>query len=267
MVEIQNRTLQKSIWGLVLIYYLGESVVFFVIGRIYGFSQVFFLLFLGAGALFCILVGMFLIINKHLFHNNAGEVLSSVNLACKITLFRIIMIPFVIFLIIALKNFQVGPVLAFSIGLTCLSDLFDGIISRRYNQETFMGKILDSSSDYLLLGVVSIAYYLNQLLPPWLFWLLISRLLLHSLGMMVLYLLRRKLIPQTTTFGKIAVASCMILFIFMPVALVFPALERAIKFIEICTGILIFISLVDKGIFFIRGLTLNLAEREGRSVK
>ena len=264
----QNRTLQRSVWSLTSIYYLVEAVVFFVIARIYAFSLVFFLVFLGVQTVFCAAVGLFLIIYKSFFYYiKTGEALFSINLPCGITLFRITMIPSVIFLIIALKSYPVGAVLALFIGLTCVSDLFDGYISRRCNEETFIGKIMDSVSDYLLLGVVAIAYYIYRLLPVWLFWLIISRILLHSLGMLILLLLRKKLIPQTTIFGKIAVASGMILFVFKPAALIFPVLAYATKFIEIGAGILIALSLADKGFFLIRGITQILAEHQGGSVE
>ena len=268
MAVSQDRTLQKSIWILMFIYYLVESASFLIVTRVYAFSPAFFRFFLIVQTVFCAIVGLFLIVNRSLFYiTNTREALSSVNLACRISLFRITMIPSVIFLIIALKDYPVGPVLAPYIGLTCLSDLFDGYISRRLNEETFIGKILDSSSDYLLLGVVAIAYYFHQLLPSWLFWLLISRLFLHSLGMMILFLLRKKLIPQTTIFGKIAVAASMILFVFKPAALIFPVLKQATGFVEISAGILIALSLVDKGIYLIRGIAGNLAERQSGPIK
>ena len=251
-----------------LIYYLVESVSFLIVARIYTFSPVFFLLFLSVQTIFCAVVGLFLAINKGLFYyTKTGEALTSVNIACKITLFRITMIPSVIFLIIALKTRPVGPVLAPFIGLACLSDAFDGYVSRRNDEETFIGKILDSISDYLLLGISAIAYYFYGLLPSWLFLLILCRLLLHSAGMMILFLLRKKLIPQTTIFGKIAVAACMILLVFKPAALIFPFLKQATAFIETGAGILIILSMADKGVYFIRGIAHNLAERQGGSVK
>ena len=262
MDVLKKARLRNSIWGLLLIYYLAESAISFAIARIYAFSLVFILFFLGVQTAFCAIVGIFLVSNRNLFYIiKTGVTLSSINLACGITLFRISMIPSIIFLIIALKSYPIGPVLAILIGLTCLSDLLDGHISRWRNEETFIGKILDSSSDYLLLGGVAIAYYFHQLLPSWLFWLLISRLLVHSLGMMILFLLRKKLVPQTTIFGKIAVASGMILFIFIPMKLIFPAIQQATKFIETGAGILIALSLADKGIFLVRGIKGVLAER------
>ena len=250
------------------VYYLAESAVFFTIAVVYAFPLGFFCLFLAVQITLDAIVCLFLILKQKFFYLvKTGKPLSSVNLASKITLFRITMIPSVLFLIIALRTYPVGPVLALFIGLTCLSDLFDGYISRRRGEETFIGKILDSSSDYLLLGVVAIAYYFYRLLPAWLFWLILSRLLLHSLGMMVLFLLRRKLVPQTTIFGKIAVAATMVLFVYKPAAVIFPLMKSGTAFVEICSGVLIALSLVDKGIYLTRGIALNLAERQNRFPK
>ena len=273
MADLKDKKLRKSILCLLVIYYLAESAVFLAVARIYNFSLFFAVIFLCTQTVFLAIVGVFLILNRNLFYIvkkgepsqspdssrvPSGEILSSVNFACRITLFRITMIPSVFFQIIAIRTYPVGKILALLISLTCLSDLFDGYISRRRNEETFIGKILDSSSDYLLLGTAAIAYYIHQLLPPWLFWLIVSRLLVHSLGMIILFRLRKKLIPQTTIFGKIAIAAVMTLFVFTPAKLVFPVLRYAARFIETGAGILIALSLVDKGIYLVRGINETL---------
>ena len=284
MADLKDKKLRNSILNLLLIYYLAESAVFLATARTCNFSLSFTVIFFCVQTAFFAITGVFLIFNRNLFYiiktenpsrarslrsdqteAPSGETLSSVNFACRITLFRITMIPSVFFLIIAHKTYPVGKILAFLIGLTCLSDLFDGYISRQRNEVTFIGKILDSSSDYLLLGTVAIAYYIHQLLPSWLFWLILSRLLVHSLGMMILFLLRKKLIPQTTVFGKIAIAAVMILFVFTPAKLIFPVLRYAAKFIEAGAGILIALSLVDKGFFLVREISGILKSAKSQS--
>jgi len=263
MADLEEERLRNSILQLMLICYVAESAVFFVITRVYTLSPVFFCIFLGAQTSFLAGVSVFLIAKRKFFYLvKTGKALSAVNLASKITLFRLSMIPSVLFLIIAMKNYPVGHVLVLFIGLSCLSDLFDGYVSRRRNEETFMGKILDSACDYLFLGIVAIAYYIYHFLPSWLFWLIISRLLLHSAGMLILFLLRRKLIPQTTILGKVAVAATMVLFVFKPAAWVFPNIVSWTKFIETGAGILIGLSLADKILYLARGIAHNSAERQ-----
>ncbi|MCL2318510.1 MAG: CDP-alcohol phosphatidyltransferase family protein [Treponema sp.] len=255
MKGLEDRTLKKSIVGLIGIYYAAIVVVFSAVAWMYSFALAFFCFFLIAQTAFLAIAGLLLVINRKFFYLvKTGKILGSVNLASRITLFRITMIPPIFFLILAIKNYHTGPVLALFTGLACLSDLFDGYISRRFNEETFMGKILDSSCDYMLLGLLAIGYYIYGLLAAWLFWLLISRLLLHSLGMLALFLLRRKLVPQTTIFGKIAVAVSMVFFVYKPAALIFPVLNAGMKFIEISAGILIALSLADKVIYLARGI-------------
>ena len=268
MDDPENKTLKKSIWKLLWIYYLLTLVVFLTVARLYSFAVFFICLFIAVQTIYLAIADFLLVMKRRFFYlTRNGKVLSTVNLASKITLFRISMIPLVLFLIIAMKNYHVGAVLAVFIGLVCLSDFFDGYISRRRNEETFMGRILDSSCDYLLLGVVAIAFHIDGLLSHWLFWLLLSRLLLHSLGMLVLFLLRRKLNPQTTLFGKIAVAATMVLFVYMPAAWIFPVLMPGVKLVEICAGILIALSLVDKGIYLARGIRGSSAESQAGTIK
>jgi len=263
MGDLEDTRLRNSIVGLMLICYVVESAIFFMITRVYSLSRVFFCFFLGAQTIFLGGVSVYLIVKRKFFYLvKTGKALSSVNLASRITLFRLTMTPTVLFLIIALKSSHVGPVLVLFIGISCLSDLFDGYISRRCDEETFMGKILDSACDYLFLGIVAIAYYIYSFLPSWLFWLIISRLLLHSAGMLILFLLRRKLIPQTTIMGKVAVAATMVLFVFKPVARVFPAMVSWTRFIETGAGILIGLSLVDKILYLARGIARSSAKRQ-----
>ena len=268
MAESKNEMLQKSIIKLICSYYAAELAVFFIITLVYAIPIAFFFLFLAVQTIFLTGISMFLIAKRNFFYLvSTGEILHTVNLATKITLFRISMIPVVIFQTIALKSHSVGHALAFFLGLTCLSDLFDGYVSRRLKQVSYMGKILDSSCDYLLVGVVAITYYIYHLLPSWLFWLMISRLLIHSIGMLILYILSGKLVPQTTIFGKIATATGMIILVYKPAELVFPVLKLATVYVEIGAGVLIALSLADKGIFLIRGISRQLLEAQGASVK
>jgi phosphatidylglycerophosphate synthase len=173
-------------------------------------------------------------------------------MANKVTLLRITMLPFLLFLILAFQDYPVGPVLLPVFCLVFITDMADGYLARTKKEETFIGKILDSLGDYLLLGVIGIAYAYFRLLPVWLFVLLLCRLFLQALMMMILYLVRKKLEPQTTLFGKITVAATMILFVIEPVAVIMTPVKSYIPYFEMILGVLIGISLVDKGIYFSR---------------
>jgi phosphatidylglycerophosphate synthase len=250
-----NALLRRSVGIVLLGYSLAESLGFFIIARIFSFSPGFFLVFLGIQTAFHLILFLFLLVNTRLFFNiRTAKQLTRINTANKITLLRITMLPFLLFLILAFQHYPVGPVLLPVTGLTFITDLIDGYLSRKKNEETFIGKILDSISDYLLLAVIGIAYAVFRLLPFWLFALLLFRFFIQSLLMMILCLVRKKPEPQTTLWGKITVAAAMVLFVIEPAAVVFTEVKPYTPYLEIITGVLIGISLADKGIYFFSSL-------------
>jgi phosphatidylglycerophosphate synthase len=251
----EKARLQRSVGVVLLGYSLGEGLVFFIAARIFSLPPGFFPGFLGVQTAFHLILFLFLAANTRLFFNiRTAKPLTRINMANKITLLRITMLPFLLFLILAFQRYPVGPILLPAIGLTFITDLADGYLSRSKNEETFIGKILDSISDYLLLAVIGIAYGVFQLLPFWLFALLLFRLFIQSLLMTILYLARKKLEPQTTLFGKITVAAAMVLFVIEPMAVVFTGIKPYTPCLEVIMGVLIGISLVDKGIYFFSSL-------------
>jgi phosphatidylglycerophosphate synthase len=257
--------LVRSIIGTVLAYFFGEAGVFFILTRVYAFPGDFFLLFLAVHFVFQLGVMIFLILNTHHFYNfQSGEKETRVNWANKITLFRISMLPFLIFLLLAVERFSggaprhnTGPVLVSAFAITFLSDFVDGRLARSRKLETYIGKILDSGSDYMLLGTTAVSFFLTKLIKPWLFWTIIGRLFINALGMFILFLVRKKLSPQTTIIGKVAIAAIMILFVLESASIplaeisggIFPAV---VGYIEIGVGILILLSVADKIVYFVR---------------
>jgi phosphatidylglycerophosphate synthase len=245
--------LLTSIISTIALLFLGESAVFFTLSRLYGFDTDFFLLFLAAQAGFDLVLSVFLAVNRGLFYNiRSGRAETCVNLPNKITLFRITMLPFLIFLIHTSQKQTVGPALAIVVALTFLSDFVDGRLARAKNLETYMGKILDSVSDYLVLGTTAAAFCFFRLIKTWLFLFIIGRLFIHALGMMILYLLRKKLSPQTTVLGKVTIAVIMV-FLAIESAALFLGRPLWMNYVEIAVGIVICLSVVDKLIYFIKG--------------
>jgi phosphatidylglycerophosphate synthase len=243
-----------SIISTLAAFFLGESAVFFVLSRLYGFSIDFFLLFLAAEAGFDLVISVFLVLNRGFFYNiRSGEAEPRVNLSNKITLFRITMLPFLIFLIYASRMRSVGPALVISIALTFLSDFVDGRLARAKNLETYMGKILDSASDYLVLGATTAALCFFRRIKTWLFLLIAGRLFIHSLGMLILYFVRKKLSPQTTILGKVTIASIMV-FLTLESAVLFLGRPLWMDYVEIAAGIMILLSVMDKLVYFVKSL-------------
>ena len=93
------------------------------------------------------------------------------NLPNLITIARILLVPFTVWLIIsgaygfAFVSFVVAGV----------SDGVDGYIARRYNMRTELGAYLDPLADKALLVSVYITLGLLKVLPPWLVILVVSR--------------------------------------------------------------------------------------------
>jgi phosphatidylglycerophosphate synthase len=106
---------------------------------------------------------------------------------------------------------------------------------------------------------MAIVYYIFRLLPAWLFLLILSRLVFHILCMAILYRVRKRLEPRTTLFGKITIASLMILFIIEAAAVILPRLRAFIIYVEITAAALIGLSIIDKAVYFV---TLYQAPRD-----
>lgn len=78
------------------------------------------------------------------------------NLALKLTLFRVILIP--LFLLIYFLPFAGSNWVAFAIFvIASVTDFFDGWIARTYQQETLLGAFLDPVADKILICVILIA--------------------------------------------------------------------------------------------------------------
>jgi phosphatidylglycerophosphate synthase len=256
MNAFRRAPLTLSILLVIGIYGVLEAIAFTMVAAAFGFSAAFLALYLGIQFAFHIALGLFLLGGSSFFYNvNTGERLTRVNAANKITLLRISMLPSVLFMIVAAKDFRVAPILIPALAVTFLTDLVDGRISRAKNQVTLMGKILDSVSDYSLLIVVAVAYYVYKLIPGWLFWIIASRLFFQAIGMLCILLIRKSVETKTTIFGKAAIATIMSLFAVEALKFIRPGEPLPYNsHIEAAAGIIVALSILDKGYFFARSI-------------
>lgn len=97
------------------------------------------------------------------------------NLANKLTIIRIFLVP--IFLIfIAVKSFPYGNIIAtFIFIIASLTDQLDGYIARSRNQITNFGKFMDPLADKLLVTAALISLVELQLIPSWAAIIIIAR--------------------------------------------------------------------------------------------
>jgi phosphatidylglycerophosphate synthase len=231
-----------------------ESLVFTLVSYTYTFSLNLFISFLSIQIVFHIaLCAALLLLSPGFYIIDSKKKLETVNLANGLTIFRISMLPTILFLIIAQRNYDIGPLLFVCIGITFITDLLDGFISRRTNKVTFIGKILDSASDYALIIVVALAYHVHGVLPSWLFALILFRIFFQASGMALILIISKKIEPNTTFLGKIAVATIMVLFAIIAFDIFFHFPHSWIMiYLYNISGIIILISIIDKGWQFVR---------------
>lgn len=103
------------------------------------------------------------------------------NLPNKLTIFRVILIPFfIVFLMIPdmpfLPSAEWGKWIAFGIFiLASLTDLLDGKIARKYHLITDFGKFMDPLADKLLVCSALICLIELQRIPAWMVVIIIAR--------------------------------------------------------------------------------------------
>lgn len=88
-----------------------------------------------------------------------------------ITIFRIFMVPLVVWLIVS-GQYTVAFVVFVLAGM---SDGVDGFIAKRFNQTTELGAYLDPIADKLLLVSIYVSLGFREILAPWLVILVVSR--------------------------------------------------------------------------------------------
>ncbi|MGP1612019.1 MAG: CDP-diacylglycerol--glycerol-3-phosphate 3-phosphatidyltransferase [Catonella sp.] len=97
------------------------------------------------------------------------------NLPNKITVFRMLTIPFFVACML-IKEIPYNEVIAGVIFIIAsLSDFVDGKIARRYNLVTNFGKFMDPLADKLLVQSALICFMAKGLMPAWMVIVILSR--------------------------------------------------------------------------------------------
>ncbi len=190
------------------------------------------------------------------FHvEGTGEPLSRVNLPNTLTFGRLSSIPSILYLILQASSWPILPVLLPLMCVVFATDFVDGIVARRRREVTFVGRYLDSSSDYIMIIAVSIIFLYHHLLPLWLFILIMCRLVLFALGMAILALREGRANPLATFLGKASIFALMVLYV-LEVASLFgvPWIgnELVVTIVEYAVAAVVAVSLVDKAVFLAR---------------
>lgn len=98
------------------------------------------------------------------------------NLPNKLTIFRVILIPFFVFFLLAPYFPEYGKYIATAIFIVAsLTDMADGKIARKYNLVTNFGKFMDPLADKLLVCSAMICLVDLELIPVWVVLIIIAR--------------------------------------------------------------------------------------------
>jgi len=124
----------------------------------------------------------------------------NMNTANRLTLFRILLVPF--FVILLIYGYHTPSLLVFS--AASLSDALDGLVARKCNQMTRLGSFLDPMADKTLLVASFVTLAILRLLPGWFAVIAISRDLIIVVGAMIVYILTGNLNFSPTILGKAA---------------------------------------------------------------
>lgn len=247
-------SLQKSIFGVIIIYFIIQVAIFLAFAIPVGFLSRYAALFFPLSTGFHVFL-LFLLIafRRDFVIEPSGEPLAKVNKANKITLVRVSTLPTLLVLILAAKDYSIRIPLLILVVLVFLTDFADGYISRKAGEVTRVGRMLDSASDYSLLIVLTIVFFHFGLIPLWLFALVVGRLLLQAILMSILIVLKKRIEPKTTFMGKAAVFTIMAMYAIEVAGVAF-GLSKGLPFlaIEWLAGAIIAASVFDKILAFAR---------------
>lgn len=141
-----------------------------------------------------------------------------------LSLFRIALVP--VFAVLYLMSEDNPSMLNWAIvtlGCSGLTDMFDGMIARRCNQITEIGKVLDPIADKLtqVTVVLCLAIRLPRLWP--LLCLCFAKELLQSIGAAKLYFRKKSQIQAAKWYGKV---STVVFYLVMALYVMFPPLPQ-----------------------------------------
>ncbi|MCG8513211.1 MAG: CDP-diacylglycerol--glycerol-3-phosphate 3-phosphatidyltransferase [Halanaerobiales bacterium] len=117
-----------------------------------------------------------------------------------LTILRIVLIPFYLYLFLAGNYLMAGIIFSFS----ALTDFLDGYFARKYQLKTELGRILDPFADKLTIISILLALVFSGIIPRFIAIILLSRELFIFISSIVVYLLGIDCI-QPSNIGKVSI--------------------------------------------------------------
>ena len=147
-----------------------------------------------------------------------------------LSMFRIVLIPFfaLFYFKADAQNTQYYFYAALMLIISGLSDLFDGVIARKFNQITYLGKILDPLADKLtqVVVVICVAIKLNSALLSTALMIFVVKEFLMLIGGLII--LKNKITLQASKwYGKVATA---VFYVVMAAIALFESIPTEIRF-------------------------------------
>jgi len=129
------------------------------------------------------------------------------SLADKVSIIRILLIPFFVYFLIVNKRFGLDYSRYIALGIfvvAVLTDFFDGLVARIKKEKSEIGKIIDPLADKMLLITAFISlYFLKFNLPWWVVLVVISRDIIILVGVVILNFLKIEIIFLPSVWGKL----------------------------------------------------------------
>ena len=148
------------------------------------------------------------------------EILTVPNL---LTLFRLILLPVYAAIYLNAANSRDCLLAGCVMAVSCATDLFDGMVARRFHQITTLGKILDPLADKFTQCTLTLCLsFRYPVLWPLLGLFVVKELFQLVVG--VCFLLKSKILPGALMAGKICTT---VLFISLIGLVVFPNIPRS----------------------------------------
>ncbi|MCR4658075.1 MAG: CDP-diacylglycerol--glycerol-3-phosphate 3-phosphatidyltransferase [Lachnospiraceae bacterium] len=158
------------------------------------------------------------------------------NLPNKLTIVRVILIPFFVFFLLGDFWGDVSDYIALAIFIIAsLTDLLDGKIARKYNLVTNFGKFMDPLADKLLVCSALICFVELKKLPAWIVIIIIAREFIISGFRLVAA--DNGVVIAASFYGKFKTVSQMVMIILLH-------LNTKNAFINVLTAVSVYVALI-----------------------
>lgn len=174
-----------------------------------------------------------------------------------ISMFRVVLIPFIIYSFVKLNNIPLTVVL---IAVSALSDILDGKIARKFNMVSDFGKFFDPVADKAtqIALAICLAFKIKMMIPLLIF-LLIKEIFMGVSGYIVI---KRTGAPdQAKWYGK---ACTVVLYGSMMAMILFPGMPEWLSYALICLcAVFMLISIVGYAVLRRREIKESTTKNNG----